>query len=115
MGVETVSILRGEETLFSQVELAGTFWKRFKGLMFVKKLFFDGLLIFPCHSIHMFWMYFPLDLIFIDKQKQVVYVMQNIQPNAFSPGIRSAYYVLEVPSGTVSLLSIAIGDQLKFK
>ena len=51
-----------------QLEYADTFWRRFCGLMFRKQLpKGQGLLLAPCNGVHMCFMRFAIDAIFIDK------------------------------------------------
>ena len=51
-----------------KIKIANNFFKRFLGLMGKKKLpGGEGLLIAPCKSIHMCFMRFSIDAIFIDK------------------------------------------------
>src|SRR6185437_5884127 len=40
----------------------------------------EGLWIIPCQAIHMFFMRFSIDLIYIDRQKRVRKVKSNIAP-----------------------------------
>ncbi len=91
------------------VEVADTWWKRTKGLMFKKTLApFHGLLIeFPKtgkYGIWMLFMKFPLDLIFLDESMQVVDAIHNVPPisllrpstwKIYKPR-RPARYVLEI-------------------
>jgi len=51
-----------------QLEIADTFLKRFLGLMGRKKIpAGQGLLILPCNSIHMMFMRFSIDAVYVDK------------------------------------------------
>lgn len=91
------------------VEVADTWWKRTKGLMFREKLApMHGLLIeFPkpgkC-GIWMLFMRFPLDLIFLNEKMQVVDAVRNAQPvSLFKPKTwriykprKPAKYVMEI-------------------
>ncbi|MFH1398734.1 MAG: DUF192 domain-containing protein [Candidatus Woesearchaeota archaeon] len=65
-------------------------------------------------SFHMLFVFFPIDIIFLDKSRKVV-SMQNAMP--FTPLIRSkkpAKYVLECPSGTIRKSRTKIGHQITF-
>jgi len=78
-----------------RVEVASNPWSRFWGLMGRRGL--DpghGLLIKPCSSIHMFFMRFPIDVVFLDRDNVVVKVVHGIKPwrmamGEFGPGLRS--------------------------
>jgi len=64
-----------------EVTLATSMWSRFWGLMGRKGLpDSHGLLIDPCSSIHMFFMRFPLDVVFLDDEGRVKKVVAGIKP-----------------------------------
>lgn len=94
---------------------AHTFFTRFKGLQLKKDLPKGcGLLITPCNSIHMFFMWFSIDAIFIDANKTVLYIEEGIKPWRISKVIRKSLSVLELPAGTVSATGTKPGDRLDF-
>lgn len=94
---------------------AGTFFARFKGLQLVKELpAGSGLLITPCNSIHMFFMRFPIDAVFIDADNNVVCIEEGIKPWRVSRVIRNARSVLELPAGTAAATGTVLGDVLGF-
>lgn len=85
--------------------------------MFVSSLDENGgLLIDPCSSIHMFWMRFPLDVLYVDKHHRVVRVQRNIRPWRVGP-LRTpgAKYVVELGVGAIDRSNTEIGDQLLLK
>ena len=64
-----------------RAEVARTFWQRFMGLMGRRSLpEGEGLLILRCNSIHTFFMRFPIDATFLDRDDNVVKVVRNIRP-----------------------------------
>jgi uncharacterized membrane protein (UPF0127 family) len=58
-------------------------------------------------------MKYPIDMVWLNNNKQVVYTVKNAQPasypNAFKPSTISRY-VIELPSGTIDQTGIKIGD-----
>lgn len=63
-------------------------------------------------------MHYPLDIIWLDKGKKVVYIVKNAPPESypyeqFSPK-KPARYVLELPAGMVGKKAITIGTQATF-
>ena len=59
-----------------------------------------ALLIERCGSVHTIGMRYPLDLIFLDKNRRILRVVQNVPPNRlFVSGGWRAKSVLEVASG----------------
>ena len=73
----------------------------------------DGLWIAPTQAVHMFFMKFALDLVYLDRQKKVVKVRQNVKPWRISAALR-AHSVLELPVGTIDDSRTEAGDQLEF-
>lgn len=70
-----------------------------------------AMLISPCSSIHTFFMKFPLDLIFMDRQNRVVKVCRRIKPWRMAWGGFSAYQVLELQAGLINLMLVQEGAQ----
>lgn len=106
-------------------ELAVTLDERQQGLMGRKHLEQNEGMLFvgEREKKHAFWMkdmLIPLDLIWINKNKEIVYISQNKQPcqqagcKAISPSVKS-YYVLEINSGESSRLGLTIGDQVSIE
>lgn len=88
--------------LAEQVEVANAFWKRLKGLMFRAEMGKGtALLLAPCPQIHTCFMRFNLDVLFLDKNDTVLYVMENMKPWRISPIIYRAAKTLEMPAGTL--------------
>ena len=84
------------------LELAKSSWSRFMGLMGKRSLERGrGLWIEPCNSIHMFFMRFAIDVLFLDRQRRVKKVMLNLKPWRISPIVFGARTVVELPAGTL--------------
>ena len=95
------------------IKRADTFGMRLKGLMFRRKpLIEEALHITPCNSIHMCFMYFPIDVVFLDKNKQVVKIIHHLRPWKFIAPVQGAHSVLELPSGAINELNIRLGQTL---
>ncbi|MBY0507966.1 MAG: DUF192 domain-containing protein [Bryobacteraceae bacterium] len=73
----------------------------------------DGLWISPTQAVHMFFMKFALDLVYLDREKRVVKVRENVKPWRISAALR-AKSVLELPVGTIAESRTSPGDQLEF-
>lgn len=64
-----------------RAKVARTFAQRAKGLIGAKDLPpGEGMLILACNAIHTFFMRFPIDATFLDKDDRVVKVVRNIRP-----------------------------------
>ncbi len=73
-----------------------TFWSRFKGLMLKKTIDRETLYILtPCNGIHMLFMRFPIDVVYLDAEGKVLRVIEGLKPWRLGPVIREARYVLE--------------------
>jgi uncharacterized membrane protein (UPF0127 family) len=106
-------------------ELADTILKKTKGLMFRRSLpHGKGMLFaFDRETHHPFWMFgmrFPIDMIWIDRKKQVVDVTEDARPclcplfcKVYRPR-KKARYVLEVNVGFVEKNRVKIGDKVRF-
>jgi uncharacterized membrane protein (UPF0127 family) len=106
--------IRTSETILDDLQTADTFLTRFRGLMGVKALAENtGLRISPCNSVHCFFMRFPIDVIFLDKENQVVHIQTNMKPGSISPIIRKAKSVIEANADTLSNV-LELGDKLAF-
>lgn len=89
------------------IDIADNFFTRLRGLMFRKTLPQNsGLMIYPCNSIHMFFMNFPLDILFVDKNDNIVDYLENFDINKISKIYSNARYVVELPVGTIKLKNI---------
>ncbi len=74
---------------------------RFMGLMGRSELPFGaGLHIVPCNSIHTFFMRIPIDVVFLDRELEVVEVLPAMPPWRMSRVYFGAHSVLELPAGT---------------
>lgn len=93
------------------IKIADSFWSRLKGLLIHKEpITEEGLLITPCNSVHMFFMRFPIDVVFLDESNRVVKTVSELRPWKMVLPVRSAYSALELPAGTITKKNIKKGD-----
>ena len=72
-----------------------------------------GLLIHGCNGIHMMFMRFPIDAVFVDKKGVVLRTYERLRPwIGIVPLVWRADKVAELPVGTVRRHAIKPGDQL---
>lgn len=78
------------------------------------------LFVFDKPSRNMFWMKdmnFPIDIIWLDENKKIIYIKENLSPKTypevFGPEVLSMY-VLEVNSNFTKKYNIKIGDIANF-
>jgi uncharacterized protein len=95
--------------------IADNFLTRLIGLLNRKSLNSDeGLYITPCNSIHSWFMRFIFDAIFIDENMQVIHIINKMPSFKFSPIIKGAKGVIELPAGKTSETKTQLGDIIGF-
>jgi len=103
----------GKELALNLV-VADTLFARLKGLLGKSALpTGEGLWIKPCNSVHTFGMQFPIDVVFLDKEKRVVGLAKTLRPNRISRLYSSASSVIELPAGTVDAADTVTGDHIE--
>ena len=106
-----VNQTRGSE-IGARIRRADNPWSRFVGLLGRGGLAEgEGLHIVPCSSVHMFFMRFALDIVYLDAGLRVIKTVENLRPWRISAG-RGAKTTLELPVGTIARSGTQPGDQL---
>jgi uncharacterized protein len=101
--------------LATDLLIARTHWSRFRGLMATDSSRFtrgQGLWISPSHGIHTFAMRFPIDAVYLDRERVVIHIEEDLKPWRMAAIRVQAASVLEVPTGTVRQSLTAVGDQV---
>ncbi|MCF6137276.1 DUF192 domain-containing protein [Alkalihalobacillus berkeleyi] len=81
--------------------------------MFRKKpLENEALVIKPCNSIHMFFMFFPIDVIFINDEQRIIKSVSHLKPWRIVWPVKGATAAIELPVGTVQEYDLAHGEYL---
>lgn len=102
---------RGETIVHARV--ADSIWSRGRGLLGRRGLEpREGLLIRPSSSVHTWFMRFPIDVVYLDREWRVTKVVPDLKPWRFSWG-RGAHMVLELAAGEASRRGIARGMVLE--
>lgn len=102
--------------IVSQGRAATNFWTRGKGLIGAPPLSEgEGLLIQPCNSVHCFFMSFPIDVLYVDKENRVVGIDPVMRPWKVGKIYWKAHAVIELPAGTLERTGTAVGDQLSIQ
>lgn len=97
--------------------------ERTQGLSGVDKLNVNGGMLFDYVTDDMcgIWMkdmLIPLDIIWLDASKKVIYLKENVSPEQSTSTVMRpkglCRYVLELPAGSVKNSGIRVGQQVKF-
>src|SRR5579872_3711121 len=102
--------------LATNLSVAGTHWSRLRGLMGKNAASFpagNGLWIVPSRGVHTLAMRFPIDVLYLDTNKFVVHVEQNLKPWRVARVSTRAASVLELPSNTLQSSGTTVGDQIE--
>lgn len=73
----------------------------------------EGLWIERAPSIHMFFMRYAIDAIFVDEHRRVVKLVENLKPWRVVWWARGARDCIELPVGTIARTGTQVGDQLE--
>src|SRR5829696_5913025 len=109
-----------DSVLADRLETAGSLWAKFMGLMGRSSLSAgDGLWLPASNGIHMMFMRFPIDAVFVSKPgadgaRTVTSVHRNLRAwTGLVPLVRGADGVLELPVGTIDASGTAVGDRVE--
>lgn len=114
---------KGKEiTLAKNARIADSALKRFKGLMLEKREKFDYALVFEMPtenrygaSIHMMFMRFPIDVLFLNSEKRIVDLVQGLRPWVlnYTPK-KPAKFIIEIPAGSGEKFKLKLGEKVCF-
>ena len=92
--------------------LADTALTRMRGLLGRRDLpSGEGILLKPASSVHMAFMRFPIDAVFLDRDLRVGKIADDLRPWRVA-GSRGANAVLEIPAGEADRRGVRVGDRL---
>jgi uncharacterized protein len=123
-GVDVGAAEVGRAVLAERVEVADSVWAKFMGLMGRPPSAFgpghavDGLWLPDSNGIHMMFMRFPIDAVFLGKPdangvRAIVSVHRSLPAwRGLVPFVRGAHGVLELPIGTIDRTGTAVGDAI---
>ncbi len=110
--LQVVNVTRGT-VLATRLEAAHTGAKRRKGLLGRDGLAAgEGLWIAPCESVHTFFMRFPIDLVYLDRERRIRKARSSVGPWRLSACL-SAHSILELPAGTILKTQTEPGDTVE--
>jgi len=92
-------------------------WSKARGLMFSKKRDLGLIFIFnseKIRSLHMFFVFYPIDVLFLDSGKKVVEIKENFLPFTFFYPAKKSQFIIELPAGNVKKSKTSVGDTISF-
>jgi uncharacterized membrane protein (UPF0127 family) len=104
-----------------QLSMGTSFGQRFRGLMGRASLPEGEGLYLPDTSIHMMFMRFPIDALFVspeapDGTRRVVALREHLPPwRGVVMPVRGAQGVIELPAGTLARFGVRAGDEFVFE
>jgi uncharacterized protein len=105
-----------ETFVATEATVADSYVRRLVGLLGKTKRWAQlgrGLWIVPSRGVHTIGMMFPIDLIFLSKEKEVVHVEEHLRPFRISAVSLKATSVLELPAHTVFRTGTQVGDRIE--
>jgi len=93
-----------KKTLIAKnAELCSNIFSKSFGLMFSRR---PKALIFifkkeKIISLHMFFVFYPIDVLFLNKNKIIVEIKENFRPFTFYTPKNKAMFIIELPNGTI--------------
>ena len=105
-----------ETFIATEAAVADSYLSRLVGLLGKTKRWAQlgkGLWIVPSRGVHTIGMLFPIDLIFLSKQKEVVHLEEHVRPFRISKVSLKALSVLDLPPHTIYHSRTEVGDQLE--
>ena len=105
-----------ETFLATEAVVADSYLGRLVGLLGKTKRWAHlgaGLWIIPSQGVHTIGMLFPIDVIFLSKEKEVIRVEEHLRPFRISTVSLKSLSVLELPAYTIYRTGTKVGDQLE--
>jgi hypothetical protein len=105
-----------EAFVATEAIVADSYMRRLVGLLGKTKRWAKvgtGLWIVPSCGVHTIGMMFPIDLVFLSRDKEVVHVEEYVRPFRISRVSLKAASVLELPPHTIYRTGTKVGDQME--
>lgn len=107
-----VRVERTGELIADRIVVASSMFQRMRGLLGKSSLPPGEGIWFPrTSSIHMWFMRFPIDVVYVDRELRVKKTVEALKPWRFS-GARGSRSTLELAAGALATLDLRIGDLL---
>ncbi len=102
-----------QTVLADAAQMADTALSRLKGLIGRVSISpGEAMVITHCRSIHMVFMRFAIDAVFVDRKNRVVGLVRHIKPFQISAYFWRSSYVIELPVGSIDRTCTSLGDTI---
>ena len=106
--------LKNNAVLADKADIADDFSKRLIGLLCHNSLQDgEGLILKPSNSIHTCFMRFTIDVLFLDKNNQVIAILPLLLPFRLSRIYFKALSTIELPAGIIEKTGTCAGDKIE--
>ncbi len=100
----------------SSVRLALDPWRRLRGLIGGRPLAAaEALLLLPCNGVHMLFMRYAIDVVFIDQAGRVRSVHPSLRPWRATGLVAGARAAIELPAGRAAACGVSPGQLVTFE
>ena len=65
-------------------------------------------------KLHMFFVFFPIDVLWLDKEKKVIATKERLMPFSLAKVIKPAKYVIELSQETIKNTKTEVNDLINF-
>lgn len=108
-----------KKRLANKATLCESFFCKIRGLMFTKPIVDEGLVMVwrteSKRDLHMWWVFFPIDIIWLDLSGRVVQIKQGAVPfTRLIKGPKLSSTIIELQAGTIKASSTRVGDTIEF-
>jgi uncharacterized membrane protein (UPF0127 family) len=101
------------KSYFEHIVYLDIFYKSFKGLMLKKSIDKRYCYILKTQGIHTFFMRFSIDVIYLNKNKEVIKIIKNMKPHKIGPLLKECKYVIEFANKEF-IDKIKLNDEIEF-
>jgi uncharacterized membrane protein (UPF0127 family) len=97
-----------------KIYVADRFFTRLRGLIGHELKEDEGLLLIPCNQIHSMFMSYPIDVVYLSEERQVIRIDRGMRPWSLGPRIKDCRFILELRGGSVQRYGLTVGSNLSF-
>jgi uncharacterized protein len=116
MGFVRITNETRDTVVAERLRVAGSLGERTVGLLRTDEAELgDGILIERAQSIHMFFMRYAIDVVFVDRSSRVTKIVETLRPWRAVLWARGARDCLELPVGRVASSGTQVGDLLRIE